>query len=155
MDNYNYFYRFETLKRQHDQIKAASHVMLRLLDFKGNEIQSYPFTKINNQLELLFQLSRDHFQQEEKILIPIIREMYTIHDSVSCFLQEQHDELNIKYNAIIQQIGNETTANFQKISDNILSLVHLQLEHIFIQEQGLFPLLQNFLIDKKLEGLPN
>jgi len=146
MNKDEFTYCFNKLREQHEQIKAASNSTLFLLEsYAENQFQQQQFTELTKRLQLLSRLTFMHFQTEEEMLIPILKQMYSKNEDISFFLQEQHSALYEKYNELIRVVASDPQVPFNEIDPDVSSLIHLHLEHIFVEEQGLFPLIQKYL----------
>lgn len=138
------------LMKQHDMIKAASRNLFELLENWMIYKEAQQLSELKEQVIYLSKLYDDHFCQEEMVLLPLLKEMYSTNEDVSKYVQEEHSYLHQQFDYLVELISTKQDDPTFDIDHNVSTMLNQQLEHLFVEEQGLFPLIQMYLwSDKK------
>lgn len=128
------------LIRQHHELKEISYTVQELM---GNASCS----QLKELIMQLSQLTLEHIETEEETLIPLIKDMYYPNDhEIASFLQEEHAEIRKQLDVAVHDLDAVEKKFHQPYWKYTLQCILTnQLEHIFKEEQVLFPLIQRYL----------
>lgn len=134
------------LIRQHEEIKVTSTHALDLLHSWAEEGHSIQLDELKNLVERIDWLVTYHTKQEEETIIPLLKEIYGEHEDIIEFVIDEHVHLLHDLSTLAAAILGQDQPSDETIH-MFISILHQLLEHKFIEEQALYPLVQTH-IDK-------
>lgn len=135
------------LVRQHEEIKMTSTHALDLLQAWAEDGDTTQQDELRQLVVRCCRLVSHHTKQEEETIIPLLKEIYGADEDVSEYVRDQHSHLLEDLSAIAETLsGQDQLIDVGMISDIFNQL----LEHKFIEEQALYPLVQAHIDKKKL-----
>lgn len=137
------------LIRQHEEIKIISTHALDLLHSWAEEDYSIQLEQLKNLVERIDWLVSHHTKQEEETIIPLLKEIYGAEEDLSQFIKVEHSHLLTDLSALAETIMGQGQPTNETIH-MLTSILQQLLEHKFIEEQALYPLVQTHIDKKKI-----
>ncbi len=134
---------------QYEEIKITSTHALDLLYAWAEDGDSIQLDKMRHQVLKFCQLCFEHTKQEEETIIPLLKEIYGANEDISEFVRNEHAHILHDLSTVAETIL-ETKQPTDETVQMISRALNQLLEHKFIEEQALYPLVQTHINKKKL-----
>lgn len=137
--------------KQHHVINELTIQILHLLEAWSVNRDSKPLADLRTLLIRLVAVSDAHRKQEEEALLPLLNEIYTTRDDMSSFVKEEHSHLQSQLVSLLETSNQIDILNPNAFHEQVTKVLNDTLEHQFIEEQALFPLVQRHLEQRDLK----
>lgn len=138
----------ENTKIDHLSLLIQQHHDLKELSNTAQEImETASFAELKKIIQYLFQRTIEHVDQEEEILFPLLKDMYYPNDrEISSFPIEEHAQIRKQLDVLVHELeAAEKQLHQPNLEYSLQCILINQLEHMFKEEQVLFPLIKKHL----------
>jgi hemerythrin-like domain-containing protein len=142
---------FGRFTRQHNEIrlilKQIQHDLEWLSEIKDSEL----LADLLKKTEIIADLFLTHAKEEEGVVIPLLKQMY-MEETLARYLLTEHEQLQRKVAELVGGLRILVDRE-EKIrgcfAEEICEWLDREMEHMFQEEQALYPLLLKYIRERK------
>ena len=149
---------FGRFTRQHNEIRFVLKQVQQDLEWLAEMKDAEKLTDLLMKIEIIADLFLTHANEEEGVVIPLLKQMYT-EETLARYLLTEHEQLQQKLAELVADLR-ALVDREEKIcgcfAEQICEWLEREMEHMFQEEQALFPLLLKYIREQKsLKKIPD